>query len=624
MPTDPRNGFASQHPIAPSIVRAHEAADEEPVILVVDDDARNVDVLVRLLGVKGYEPAVASSGERAIDLANRLRPNLILLDVEMPDLSGFDVCRLLKSKPETADIPIIFVTGHAEQVGLALEVGAVDFIPKPVQAAELFARVETRLRVQRLQLDLQQANEALSVANSTLEERVAERTVAIENANRELKAEIELRQMVSNRLDFLTRHDPTTRLLNRVAFDEAASEALTTECESGAFLRLELENLELLYSTRGHTTIEIVLGLAASAIRTTTGHDVIAGHIDSDGIGVLLPGLGEGPALHLADQILDRLESTIAEQLPGIGIHGRIGVATCLGPEIDFGDIRNIARAAVEQARAEGVRCGHAIGADLTTPSETALWVERIRTALINDDFVLFGQPIAPVSDPSDVSSYEALLRWRSPETGQIEGPAAFLTIAQTHNLMPEIDRWAVRAAIRLLTNGPLPATARLGVNLSGQGLNERGFADWMLSTLRQSGVDPARLIFEITEQTAVRHFDQVASLCSTLRSLGYRVALDDFGTGFASYSYLRNLRVDVLKIDRSFITDVCVDEVSAELVRSMAELGRALGMTTVAEGVETEAVMRMVAELGVDLVQGWHLGRPAPFERDEQTLQLS
>ena len=585
------------------------------VVLVVDDNPRNVDVLVKLLSVKGYEPAVASSGERAIELATKLQPSLILLDVEMPRMSGFNVCRILTAQTETQHIPIIFVTGHTGQIAAALEAGAVDFIPKPVQAADLYARVGTRLRMEALQRDLRQANNALKEANAHLEDRVAERTAAIKIANSELKSEINLRQLVSDRLDYLSTHDPLTRLPNHQSFAEAAIEFSGVGAGHTSYLRFEIDRLDLVRARQGERMVDLVFTLLSSAVRSVMTADWIAGRIDNNAISMMSCTADRDAVRAIAADVLHRFEGGASGQNSGLSCKAIAAATIAEDVESSLADLDHAAREAIAEATESGAEIVFSRPESLVGSKDTALWLDRIVDGVKNDHFVLFGQPVVGLGSRAGNSSYELLIRWQDPATGDILPPGIFLPIAERHRLMVDLDRWAVSSAIRTLNSGVMPKGTSFAVNLSGQSLAEIGFGEWLRKKAAELDTGNYRMTFEITEQSAVRHIDRVEHLFSRLHEQGHRLALDDFGTGFASYSYLKAMPVDSLKIDRSFIVDVCSDAVSAEMVRSMNELGHALDLTTVAEGVETQEILDFITVLGVDYAQGWHLGRPAPLQ---------
>jgi EAL domain-containing protein (putative c-di-GMP-specific phosphodiesterase class I) len=239
------------------------------------------------------------------------------------------------------------------------------------------------------------------------------------------------------------------------------------------------------------------------------------------------------------------------------------------------------------------------------------VWKERISGALEEDRFLLYCQPIVDLRT-GDLFEYEALLRMVD-EDGQILAPTAFLDVAERFGLIGDIDRWVVRRAIGLLADHQRAGRAiRLSVNLSGKAFDDAELLRLIRRELAAAGVDP-RLTLEVTETAAIADLDRAQEFISSLKELGCRFALDDFGVGFSSFSQLKHLPVDYLKIDGSFVRDLPRDEVDQRLVKTMVDLARALGRQTIAEFVQDEETVQLLRALGADYGQGNHLGQPVP-----------
>ncbi|TSE19273.1 Phytochrome-like protein cph2 [Tepidimonas alkaliphilus] len=237
-------------------------------------------------------------------------------------------------------------------------------------------------------------------------------------------------------------------------------------------------------------------------------------------------------------------------------------------------------------------------------------WSERIERALAEDLFELHFQGIhGPCGRLSHV---EALLRMRDPESGQLVSPLHFIAPAEKTGRIVEIDRWVVGAAVRLLAQHPeLPAVA---VNVSGRTLAEVRFPTFVLDTLKHHGVAPQRLLLEVTETTAISDMHDANRLLDVMRPAGCRVCLDDFGAGFSSFSYLKHLPADVIKIDGQFVRNVADSREDRLLVQAIVNVARGLGKSTIAEFVEDERTLRTLAELGVEAFQGYHFSKPTPL----------
>jgi EAL domain-containing protein (putative c-di-GMP-specific phosphodiesterase class I) len=249
-------------------------------------------------------------------------------------------------------------------------------------------------------------------------------------------------------------------------------------------------------------------------------------------------------------------------------------------------------------------------------------WVERLQAALDTDGFELVAQEIRPLAfRPSGKARgqrkrrFELLLRMIGAD-GQVIAPMAFIPAAERYGLMPKVDRWVIARACRELAalregGRPLPTCM---INLSGASASDPGLADYVAQCLNQNGLDGEHVGFELTETVAVGNLAACSTLMLRLRKLGCLISLDDFGTGMSSFSYLRNLPIDLLKIDRAFIRNVDSDPIDHALVETIHRIGGIMGVRTVAEGVESEAVLAALALIGVDFAQGMHVRPPVPL----------
>jgi len=249
-----------------------------------------------------------------------------------------------------------------------------------------------------------------------------------------------------------------------------------------------------------------------------------------------------------------------------------------------------------------------------TRRKQQLTWVERIRGALANDRFTLLAQPIVELSS-GRFSQHELLLRMRG-ETGDLIPPAAFLDIAERLDLVQEIDRWVVRSAIAMLEEHDRRGDAlTVEVNLSARSLGDPELLDLIEAELRRTRTPPDRLILEVTETAAVANMSAASRFAERLSELGCRFALDDFGAGFGSFYYLKHLPFDFLKIDGEFVRNCRHSHTDQLVIQAVVDLARGLRAQTIAEIVGDDETVRLLAELGVDYGQGYHLGRPRPLE---------
>ena len=243
----------------------------------------------------------------------------------------------------------------------------------------------------------------------------------------------------------------------------------------------------------------------------------------------------------------------------------------------------------------------------LEREAEGLRWATRIRRALDGDELELFAQPIMDLRTGA-VTHHELLLRLRDGAGGHI-APGEFLPAAEEHGLMADLDVWVLRRAVELAAEG-----RALHVNLSSQSIGDRGVLDALSEALEDAAVDPRQIIVEVTETAVMASGGDARGFLRWLREMGCGIALDDFGTGYNSFARVKDLPTDVLKIDRQFVADLLENPASVSVVRAMVLLAGDLGVATVAEGIEDEATLERLRELGVESGQGFHLGRPAPL----------
>jgi EAL domain-containing protein (putative c-di-GMP-specific phosphodiesterase class I) len=296
----------------------------------------------------------------------------------------------------------------------------------------------------------------------------------------------------------------------------------------------------------------------------------------------------------------------------------------------DLKDVFRIADVACRVAKEEGRNRIHLFRPnDLTvTRREREIdWVQRIGRAVNENQFILYGQWIRPLGRGRNKPSHcEVLLHLRDDE-GQVVKPEAFLPAAERYHLMPVIDRWVVRATLATLRGLPAENLQRLGcfnINLSGQSLCDPEFLAYVLQEVENSGVAASQICFEVTETEAVTNLSSAVHLITRIKEAGCRFALDDFGSGMSSFSYLKNMPVDYLKIDGSFVRNIADDPTDHAMVSSINQVAHIMGIETIAEYVESDAIRAALESLNVDYGQGYALARPAPLDELLQELRAT
>ena len=443
-------------------------------------------------------------------------------------------------------------------------------------------------------------------------------------------ADITEQRQLNERLSHQASHDALTHLYNRREFERRLAEAMAAVARgapTAALLYIDLDQFKLINDTSGHMAGDQLLTQLAMVMREQLGpHDVLA-RLGGDEFGVLLPSIGARAAAEAAaEQLRRRIDGYVFmwEQRT-YSISASIGGVLIDQPGgVHLHELFAQADTACYMAKEMGRNRVHFYSEhdDETARRRSEMeWANRLRWAAEEGRLLLTYQELTPLaSDDRDGVRIELLLRFRD-ESGRLMVPGAFMPAAERYGLMPTIDRWVIETALSHFDQlHPQGAALRLAtINLSGASVEDDALADRIIELLSLHRVDPGRVCFEITETVAVRHLSQVARFMQRLRAVGCKVALDDFGAGMSSFGYLKNLPVDIIKIDGSFIRDMLDDPVSYAMVRAATDIGHQIGLTVVAEWVTSEAVMQALRELGVDLAQGFSLHMPelVPFQRD-------
>ncbi len=420
------------------------------------------------------------------------------------------------------------------------------------------------------------------------------------------------RKLAENKLTYMAHHDPLTGLHNRQYLLEKLQRVLNIKnLAKGALLFVDLDNFKIVNDSLGHAAGDRLLTTLSSKLKHSLREEDILARIGGDEFALLLEEATPEEAQGVAERLVE---------LIGAFRYSEEGVTFTIGSSVGMAYIETNMEAEELLSRADRAcyvskaRGGNRIeiyqpGQDeLQLMAEEASWTTRIKDALREQGFCLWFQPVVQVAT-QHVDHYEVLLRMQGSQ-GELILPGAFIPSAERFGFMSQIDYWVVQAAVKRLAAHP---ELHLAVNLSGKSLSDPALKDFISLNLRQQSVEPNRLSFEITETAAVVNFDHARVFIQDLKNLGCKFALDDFGVGFSSFTYLRELPADHIKIDGSFVRNLDQDPINQALVRSIHEMARALDKKTIAEFVENEAILHILQEIGVDYAQGYYLGRPTP-----------
>ncbi|WMT91077.1 EAL domain-containing protein [Pelagibacterium sp. H642] len=422
------------------------------------------------------------------------------------------------------------------------------------------------------------------------------------------------------RIHHLARHDALTDLPNRTLFAEemAMAESRIRRGEMMAVVCFDLDHFKVINDTLGHAVGDALLQQVAARINYAKREHECAARLGGDEFAILAgPLRSPSDAAALAERLIATISKPMEIEGHRVIIGTSVGVAVAPTDGEDGETLMKNADLALYRAKGDG-RGNYRFfekGMDAAMQRRRAI-ESGLKLGLIRDEFKLVFQPLMEL-ESNRISCMEALLRWEHPEMGFIS-PVEFIAVAEEIGFIVQLGEWVLQQACRVAATWP--SDIRVAVNLSPVQFKSRRLLESVERALDEAGLPASRLELEITESVLLSDSDQTLETLHTLRAMGIRISMDDFGTGYSSLSYLRAFPFDKIKIDRSFIEDVGSKDANFEIIKAVIALGRSLGMSTTAEGVETEAQLDAVRAHGCDEIQGFLFSRPLP-EKDALEL---
>ena len=418
-------------------------------------------------------------------------------------------------------------------------------------------------------------------------------------------------------------YDQATGLMQRAGFEHHLRLAMAKVQifgEPACVLGVDIDRMQVINDTLGRDAGDALISHVGVAIRKQVRDTDTVARLGGDEFGILLGNCRPEQGLRIAEKILrESREPAFVWQGEGVETSLSVGIVPL---DDGFETVEQVIGSldlAFQTAKEKGPGQAHLFwrqDADLISRKEAMYWVGRLQTALRDQQFRLHAQLIAPLGPASRRPHYEILLRMTEPD-GRLIQPGAFIPPAERYNLMPAIDRWVFKCTLEelgayWLAKGELGAVFSL--NLSGQSLADPALLEFIVKELLATPFPHDRLCFEITETAAIAKMESARQFIDRVRGMGCSFALDDFGAGLSSYSYLRNLNVDLVKIDGSFVRNILEDPVSDVMVQSVVAIARQMNILTVAEFVENDAIRERLRSVGVDYAQGYGVGKPTPL----------
>lgn len=562
-----------------SLFENKQKEEERPVILLADDDP-SIRLMIRhVLEAEEYDIVEAEDGLDAIKAVEKQHPALILLDAVMPGLDGFATCKQIKERGH-ADIPVIMITGLDDEASVeqAYEVGAIDYITKPIKWAVLKHRVR-------------------SIVNRVMAERKVQR---------------------------LEYRDALTQLPNRLLFVDRLEQAIVRaerHRESIALMLVDIDDFKLVNDSFGHEAgdklIKAVGDLLSKSLRRA---DTVA-RLGGDEFAIIIENVdGDDDAISIADNLTTILKHNVRLDDQETFTSASVGIAMFPDDGMDASTLLKNADTAMFRAKEQGRRCFQFYKPEMSVNAMERLELENsIRKAIDNNELVVHYQPIIEIHN-NDVVGVEALLRWQHPDKG-IVSPDDFLPVAIECGLIVAIGEWMIKTICHQLRVWKEAGMENQSVSIN---LTSKQFKDQDVVTLFKLAMDEyriegAELNIEVTEKTLLAGKGEIEAILRQLHDMGMTITVDDFGIGFASLSNLKDLPIDVVKIDGAFIAGIPHNEHDVAVVNAIAGLTRGLKMKLLAEGVENEQQLNLLKGLGCQYAQGFYWSKALPADQYEQ-----
>ncbi len=556
---------------------------DELNILLVEDNLGDVGLITEFLKESNstqIDLTVTGSLRQAVEITKQQSFDLILLDLSLPDSRGLVTFSCMHES--CSDTPIILLTGlDDETVAVqAMKQGAQDYLVK--------GRVETDALIRSIRYAIERHRLVLGI---------------------EKAREVE---------QHLAYHDVLTNLPNRLLFYERLEQSLVhAKRYSGnlAVLFLDLDGFKEVNDNKGHLVGDRLLQLVASRLKSNMRESDTIGRFGGDEFTILLKGIkNAADAAQAAKKVLGTISKPFTINEHQICITCSVGISVYPQDGLDSEVLLRKADFAMYRAKGHGKGTFDAYSSVGSSISNERVSMEtRLRKAVDEGQLKLFYQPQICLKT-AKVSAVECLLRWQHPDLGYIK-PAEFIPVAEETGLIVPIGEWVLRSAcaqIREWRNAGYPDVP-VAVNLSARQFRELSLLETVADALEESVLKPDSLILEITETNAMQDTDYTISTLEVLKGMGVQVALDDFGTGYSSLSYLKKLPIDLLKIDRTFMSGVPANSSDSSIVAAIVALTKSLGLTVIAEGIEEAHQLEFLQSVNCDQMQGFYFSRPLP-----------
>lgn len=539
-------------------------------ILVIEDMDALREEIAEILSFEGFAVLTAANGRIGVELAEKHHPDLVVCDIAMPELDGYGTLSALRANPQTATTPFIFLTAKVSKADMrqGMDLGADDYLTKPFTAQELLAAIDARLK-----------------KNADLVKQ-------------------------------LFQHDTLTNLPNAFAFYEVLRQAIAQHQQLALFF-LDIDHFNLINNTLGYAVGDQLFQAVANRLQATDQAKLwLIGRLRGDEFALAVPNLSDTAQItELGRQLLQLIRQPFHIYGQEIFLSASVGIAMYPHHAQTAEALGKSADLAMCLAKQNGGNCFTIFTPDMDARSTEYMAIANsLHRAIEKQEFCVYYQPIFTLASRK-ILGVEALVRWQHPQMG-IVSPNRFIHIAEELGIINELGEWVLGQVAADLGQYHLLGE-RVSVNISTlQLLRGDRLVHFLNQLLSAHGISGDHLELEITESSLLQRSETVINNLHRLREMGIRISIDDFGTGYCSLGYLRDLPLDGLKIDRSFIANLEHSHHDQAIVKTILELARSLNLTVTAEGVESPAQLAFLQQHNCQKFQGFLMTPPLPVEK--------
>ena len=579
-------------------------ANPKANILVVDDLKANLDLLSKMLGERGYEARCVINGSMALRVANSAWADIILLDINMPDLDGYRVCELLRDLEPTQEIPIIFlsVLDDLADRQKAFTVGASDYITKPFEIEEVVTRIENQL--------------AIKSAREYAQE--------LERVNRQLKQEITQRQQAEKKLSKIALYDPITGLANRDSFISRLKQAIAlsnTQPEYGfAILLIDGDRDGALKQSLTYTARQKLMVAMGNALKSLIPQSGFLSRFEGQEFAIFLDNIYSfEDAAQLATKIRQQFSTAFSIEANLVSVQPHIGVALGNKQTQNVDELLRNADLAIQQVKdSQNQNQPKSLVHVSTVKSSFSQLASELQTAIDNHEFLVYYQPIVSLQS-SKLVELEALIRWNHPRRGLI-APREFLPIAEATELIIPIEDFVFQEACRQIKVWQDSESENLDIclNISTKQFFYPDLINKLIAILQKTQLSGQYLKLDIPENILADRSELALDICQRLKQHQIKISIDDFGLKDSSTVDLNIFPIDSLKINRSLVSkvannsgDAAASNLSITSIKQIISIARNQNITVTAKGIETTPQEKILRKLGCDLGQGHLFSAP-------------